>query len=464
MVVGGRAKGCQMPVSPSRSWRGRVLGWAVVLASAGAAASASATAPASAPSRVAGPSVFPARERPSAPSVPRAACSFVAPVCVHAGPSVAEHAILRALASAERSLRVMIALGLPLPLPDDPRGGDTRYDLYLVEGATAPATAPDGITTGDVWDRASAFSVLPPPDPSAGCEFDAAIARAIAHASVLRLDAGAEASAIGMVSSHLASTLVDCALVDVAAIDEFQRAPERSLTTLPGPDEPSGSLLFSHFLDDTYGTGVPTGVLFGLLTVAGQRTEPSALHFANEPDVFDALRSNSRALGKPFEDMLLDFAITRAFVGSRSDGVHLSDVDRFGDFGRVRFEWAVPYDSLPRRLAPLRPIEATGSTYLWLDLQGAPEDVEITFAADWELGVFFHWALVKVDRTGAEVGRVSIAGINGATHAERTIRDLRGAAGLLVVGVNAGSIDRSHPFDPDDPPALPRAYTVTLYR
>ncbi|WP_281326222.1 hypothetical protein [Polyangium sp. 6x1] len=358
----------------------------------------------------------------------------------------------------------MTALGLPLPLPDDARGGDARYDIYLDEGALPPSTVPDGIATGDAWDRAAAFSVLPPPDPAAGCAFDADLTRALAHASALRLDAGAEPSAIAMASSELAATIVDCGLVDAAAVDDFQRAPERALTALASPDEPSGAFLFARFLDENYGTGVPSGVLWGLLAVAGQRTEPSALHFANEPDVFDALRSNARARDKPFEDLLLDFAIDRAFVGSRSDGGHLADVERFGDFGRVRFEWSVAYDSLPRRLAPLRPIESTGTTYLWLDLQGAPEDAEITFAADWELGVFFHWALVKIDRAGAEVGRVVLAGINGATHADRTIRDLRGLAGLLVVGVNAGSIDRSHPFDPDEGPDLPRAYTVTLYK
>jgi hypothetical protein len=41
---------------------------------------------------------------------------------------------------------------------------------------------------------------------------------------------------------------------------------------------------------------------------------------------------------------------------------------------------------------------------------------------------------------------------------------LEGLAGLLVVGVNAGSDDRSRPFDPDDAPHAPRGYTVWLSR
>ena len=45
-------------------------------------------------------------------------------------------------------------------------------------------------------------------------------------------------------------------------------------------------------------------------------------------------------------------------------------------------------------------------TYLWLDLAGAPPDAELTFVADWELPAVFRWSLVKVDKNGAEAGRV----------------------------------------------------------
>jgi hypothetical protein len=83
--------------------------------------------------------------------------------------------------------------------------------------------------------------------------------------------------------------------------------------------------------------------------------------------------------------------------------------------------------------------------------------------ADWELDVLFRWALVKVDRDGREVGRVTVAGVFGNTHAEQTVVGLDNLAGVLAVGVNAGSMDRSRPFDPDEGPFMPRSYTVTLY-
>ena len=109
-----------------------------------------------------------------------------------------------------------------------------------------------------------------------------------------------------------------------------------------------------------------------------------------------------------------------------------------------------------------RAVEPTGATYLWLDLEGAPKGAELTFVADWELPSVFRWALVKVDRTGGEAGRVAVAGVFGSSHAERTVVGIDDLAGILIVGVNAGSMDRSRPFDPDDAPFMPHAYTVTL--
>src|SRR6185369_4546292 len=98
----------------------------------------------------------------------------------------------------------------------------------------------------------------------------------------------------------------------------------------------------------------------------------------------------------------------------------------------------------PRRFAPAAPLDPTGMTYLWVDLAGAPPDAELTFVADWELPALFRWALVKIDKDGAEAGRIDVAGVFGSSHAERTVAKLDGLAGIAVVGVNAGSVDRSH--------------------
>lgn len=410
----------------------------------------------------AGRSIFPVRFRPTAAETPRLACSFSAPVCVHAATNVADVSILHVLASAERFYRVVWALGLPEPLPDGGLGGDNRYDIYLLNDAPMQQTIPDWMSAGSIWDQTSAFTILAPPLPPFACDSEATIARALARAAVLRMDAGIEDIVMGMAESHIADIVTDCATTSIAAIDDFQRFPERTLGFRVA-DEASGSFLFARYLDDTYGLGVPGAVLFSLMSVAAQHSNSSNLHFANEPDLFDALRSNSRARGKPFDDVFLEFAIHRAFVGSRSDDGHLVDVDKYGDVGRVRFEWTVPLATLPRRLAPMRPIEAMGATYIWVDLKNAPDDLDLSFVADWEAGVLLHWAIVKVDAQGIELGRITVAGIRGTTHAERSIVGLRGVAGLIVVGVNVGSIDRGLPFDPDQG-EMARSYTVTLIK
>ncbi|MFT3774503.1 MAG: hypothetical protein QM820_54795 [Minicystis sp.] len=130
----------------------------------------------------------------------------------------------------------------------------------------------------------------------------------------------------------------------------------------------------------------------------------------------------------------------------------------------MRFEWSITHESLPRRLAPGAPIEPMGMTYLWVDTSSAPPGAELTVVADWELPEVFRWSLVKVDKSGAEAGRFDVGSMFGASHAERTIVGVDGLAGVLVVGVNTGSLDRSHPFDPDEQPLMPHGYTVTLVK
>jgi hypothetical protein len=465
MAIGLRARSCQIEGverPPRRAAGALVLAAALTVAVPALAgpAEGDAGAPADEP-QTTGREAAPARERPDPAAAPVTACSFSEPVCVHAAASVDPGATMWTLRRAEHALRAYRALGFPAPLPDGALGGGPAYDLYLLPGEPAPATVADLVASGDAWDRASAFTVLPPPSPRSGCEASFSIAQALAHAVGLRIDAGAEAGALSMESSYLASLVAPCESVELAAVDDLQRHPERSFAA-GDPDQPDGALLFPWFLDDTYGRAGPGRVILALLGLAVQKTPPGSWTWNNEPDVFDVLRATMKDRGSTLDELLLDFAVARAFVGSRSDGAHLSDVERYGDAGRVRFEWAIPFGSLPRRLAPGAPIEATGMTYLWVDLAASPEAAELTFVADWELPSLFRWALVKVDKQGAEVGRVDVAGIYGASHAERTVVGLDGLSGLLVVGVNTGSIDRGHPFDPDEQPLMPHGYTVTL--
>ena len=406
--------------------------------------------------RAAGPEVASGLERPEGASA--AACSFAAPVCVRAVGDVSPKLVVRTIEAAERAVATLDALGLPRPLG--------VFDLYL-DGDRDADDLRLAIDVSDLdlrpFDRAAAFAVAPAgPRWTRGCAVEGAVARAVGVGAAMGIDAAMERGAASAFASYVQRLARACPNDELEGVDAYQVAPERGL--FPGDAAVAdGAQLFAGYLDDAFGHGGPGAVMAGLLTVASQRTPPGRFSFDNEPDLFDALRQNLRLRGSTLDGALLDFAIARAFVGSRDDGLHLEDAARYGDLGRVRVEWSTAFSSLPRRFAPANPIEPTGATYFWIDLADAPKAAELTFVADWEAGVLFRWALVKIDAKGGEVGRAELAGVNGDVRAEKTIVDLTNLAGILVVGVNAGSIDRSHPFDPDDEHA-PSGCTVTLVK
>ena len=162
-------------------------------------------------------------------------------------------------------------------------------------------------------------------------------------------------------------------------------------------------------------------------------------------------------------NVLIDFAVHRAFVGDRSDGAHLSDVAWLGSAGRIGFEWAVDYGSLPRRLAPLHDVEPTGSSYVYVDLAGTDPHAGLRLIAEWETSFVFQWAIVRLDERGIELGRKMGGGVYGEDTLQLTMTDVDGAHALLVVGTNLGHDDRHADFDPDAGPPRAAGHTVTLY-
>lgn len=409
------------------------------------------------------PARGPTRLVAARPETSRArACSRRRPVCVHPPPPADVAATRRALAVAERALDGLAALRLPPPRPDFASGGGPELDVYLEVGRERAEAFVDLAHVDPSWDLAAAF-VRAPPAGGTGCEADALLARAVAEAVVFGRDAGVERALGAAAAAHLASLVAPCSLEEDAAIDAFQRLPESGLTSDEAGATTGGRLFFA-WLEERYGSGRPGELTTALLAAAPQRTPPSSAWFRNEPDLVDVLTENARAGGSPpFGEMLRDFAVARAFVGSRSDDGHLLDVARFGDLGRVRFDWTVPWKSLPRRLAPARPILPTGASYVWIDLADAPGGVPLTVVAAWEPPVSFRWAIVKVGPDGEERGRLEPPTQLGATSIQQSLVDLHGLAGLIVVGINEGGSSAVDPHDPDDGPYLGQGYTLTLY-
>lgn len=447
--------------SPAR--RGRWTAAAVAAAAAVAVTVAWArpsVRPASSPAASAARPVPPgARPIPTGPGD----CSLDGRICVHSvAPAVSTAALARTLREALRIEQAYRALDLPAPLPDDFLGGSSAYDLYLDPRAPGIHTEGDPPALLARFDRSSAFTVVSPPGAAEGCSFGLELARALAEASLLGLDAALGPGVMAMQASYLATLVAPCPTAEIAAIDTLQRSPERPLTAAPA-DALAGSLLFPWYLDAAYGTGRPAGVMTGLIAISLQHAPPGGSELVDEPDVFDALRRATRDRGSSLDALLLDFAVARAFLGDRSDGGHLPSTERFGAMGRPRFEWSVPFASLPRRLGPLHPIHPTGATFLWLDLEDAPAGAQLRFVAEWDPGQMFRWALVKVDGQGREQGRIVAPGKFGDHRVVLTVADLAALAGIIVVGTHLGGDDRSQPFDPDAPLARPALYSVTLY-
>lgn len=404
-----------------------------------------------------GPVVIARRQRPEGELT--RACSFRRRVCVHLGSDVDESAALEALVAAERTLDAYAALGLPAPLGDDGRGGDDALDVYLTAGAHEPVVTRDPPKLGESFDTSSAFIEIAPPPARRGCYFDSALAQATARVILARVDAGAGDGEAAIEASYLASVVAPCGVREIEGIDLTQRSPERAITApARGYDGHAG---FAASLDERYASSAPGGVMMTLLQLAGQRTQPGAWRFDNEPDLFDALRVNAGDPASTVGAQLLDYAVARGLYGRPT--ARSWEPAGVPALGQARLEWSVPYSSLPRRLAPLRPIDSTGAAYLWVDLAGAPADAKLVFIADWELPVLFRWSLVKVGAGGELAGRLDVAALFGRTHAEQTLMNVGGLAGVLVVGVNDGDIARDVPFDPDEAPHEPHGFAVTLY-
>jgi len=451
------------------------LAWVACVAAIAvtALASTAASEPAATPTSGAdpylptGPLYFSAIRRPDG-RTHGATCSFRQPVCVHARAGVAHDVVLGTLTALERASSLLVdTLGLPPPLADGRAGGSPAFDLYLaprgaseLDGASV-TTARDDPEPGPL-DRASAFALLRE-DVAPGCVRQNLAARALASASAWGVDAGEAPAVRESAAAYLAELVAPCGTVTSELIDEFQAHPERALFT-PESSGPAVGMAFAWYVDAALGSGTPGIVPTALGAISAQRTPSGSFRWHNEPDLYDAVRSMLKARTPPssIADLWTDFAIARLFMGARDDGVHFPETAFTGSAGRVRFDWSVPYTSLPRRLSPERPIDPSGATYIWIDLQGAPKQARLMFRIEWEPPVPFRCALVRVASDGTEASRVLVTPQQKATSTEKNLDALEGLAGVAVVGVNIGDLALDDPFDPDHTPYEPHSYVLTV--
>ncbi len=388
------------------------------------------------------------------------ACSFRRPVCLHRASAVPEGVAAVALTALESAYeRLVLALRLPAPERDRGRGGTDGLDLYLFP--------PEPTTRGEVE------LALDPLDPwgfdraSGGCRAVATTAADLARTATLcvgeaiaaRLDPAATPSLRRAYALHLWLATGAPTGADLAAIEDAQVEPERAVASRDrGPGTAGAALLLEH-LDATRAGSGPGALATGLLAAAASDTKPEALTWHDEPDVFDVLRHSLGASPAEMARLLGGFAVARGFLGSRDDRTHFPRLASLGDAGRIRFDRSLLLSTLPRRIATTRPIEPTGSVYVWIELDEVLAHHRLGFEAEWEPPATFQWSLVRVGADGRELSRVSAPYQERATKAVQRLDDLAGAAAVVIVGTNLGG-GPGRPHDPDLSPLVPSGCTV----
>lgn len=389
----------------------------------------------------------------------RRICSFQRPVCVHGAPGIDDARLLRGLQAMERAYqRAILVLGLPAPLADAGRGGSNALDLYLA--ADFPELAVEleaqhfhSFDVASTFCRSGAVSQA---------SLDRAATLCLGESVGRGLDAGATPHTQRAFATHLWWTTGKPTALDAEAVDNFQAHPERAPVSRELDASSEGAATWFDTLEALRGQRRGASLASSLLAVAASSTPPAALRWQNEPDTFDVLRSTFQYDTMRMAQLLNQWAVARAFVGSRGDGSHVPHLGWSGDFGRVRFDWRIKYSELPRRVAARRPIEPTGSIYVWLELDDVALGATLGFQAEWEAPVSFVWSLVQVDRQGREMRRLEVPFKERATSTEQRLSSFEGASYVLVVGTNMGGVDADHPFDPDVAPYEPHLCTVYL--
>jgi len=377
------------------------------------------------------------------------------PVCVHADPSVRPQDLVRLRKSSAMAWSLVVeTLRMPRPSSDGPLGGDPRLDIYVVPrapGEDALRVGRDALDRLEDRDSSPAFLLIDPELVARGtCALDTTMARGIVRASAMGLDAGETENVVDGFARHIGDLVAPCGEERASLVDAVKQRPFRAVTTV------AGSFSLARYLDRERGFGYGA-IVPGLLSMAVQRRgivipklgdddeEIGAAHFQNETSVFDVLAATLGDQGSSFDDLLLDAAVERACDPSN----------------KPMLEWRIPASTVPRRLAISRGIEATGATYVQIDLDKTPKPISIELDLKWEVGARFRWTVLKLDASGKRIGEVPVAALDRKIEVTVEVRRLEATASLLVVGINGG--DPLKPWHADDPQGLPHGYEIGIY-
>ncbi len=348
----------------------------------------------------------------------------------------------------------MFGLGLPPPRADEGRGGSDALDAYVTAPGT-PFAADSEPPARGLFSSAAAFCRLPLDEPPLLLR---SAVLCVGEAIALGLDASEPPFARRAFATSLWWLSGVPTPLDLEAVDAVQRSPELPIGAGDVDPRSEGAAIFFAYLEQALGAGEP-GELSASLFAAAASPYPRGSNYDNEPDSFDVLRHTvDGRLG--FARLMSDFAVSRAFLGDREDGRHLPSLAWAGVFGRARFDWVIPFSSLPRRVSIRPPVDLDGLGPGVAGPRSGPGAGVARIPGRVGGAGELHWQLVRLGDHGEELGRIPVVFEDRSTSAEATVGHLAGTRAVLAVGTNLETVALDHPFDPDVRPFEPHGLTV----
>lgn len=378
--------------------------------------------------------------------------SWRAPVDVHVGHGVDAATAQAVLADAEAAMDGLERIGVALPLPDGDRGGSPSFDLYVeragacdgtescVENTRAVSTGIDALSYGGMWDRATAFAVVPvAANPAVQRR---AVAQAIAEACIYGAKADHPIGFVRAMGASLARRATGGRL-DPEDVRAFQREPNRAWWS-DGARTPSAQRGAAVVLDAMAARWDDERASFlrGLIEAPVQRTPPGWARLWNEPDVMEVFRRVTRDEPRNDWGALLTVASARSLVGTPADPTgNPLDASLAALPARVVRWGELPAWTLATGVAP------TGSASMEVTLGDAPPQGSV--------GVWVHaspyhrWvaSVLRLDDAGRVLGTIDSELITDGEWAAR-VDSLEHVRRLVLVVVSAGDGE----LDPDGAP------------
>ena len=351
-----------------------------------------------------------------------------APVALHVAPSVDSaraNALLRALEFAHDAL---LTDGWTHPMPDGGLGETAAFDLYAVVGAPATEASVDARANFSYLDRASTFAIVDARLPES--RLVACVTHAYASAILLALDPAESPrwrrESAAYITRQATGESCERSANQTHARDGWLSAHTQAgqlLAALSARHDRTGSAFVRDLWD-----------------LASQRTwEGEGLRAS--PDLWMAIETVLRLAGDPLDNAAPDFAAQRYFTPQAPP-----------------VEWHTKWIALPTRSPPIKPLGAYGTAYLRVHTAGHTKDAVLHTWLIGEFGVRWSITALRLDKAGAELGRVSATTTPTAPKAYLPV-ELDAATYAVVLVVT--NLSNALP-DEDTPDTAIRAFQVAL--